>query len=119
VQKNIIQRRFPTVIIPIQNLIEGVVNIKQGSQVGVVGAEYLLNQGFKHFAFCGGKDRWSVVRQEHFKCRIKQAGFDVTTYPPEDNFLHLIIAGSIAFSPISDVITIQPQPNSQFPFRNS
>ena len=80
-QKNIVQRRFPAIIVPITTLIKGVVNIQQGTQVGIVGAEYLLNLGFKHFAFCGTKDRWSNIRQENFKQRIEQAGFDVRTYP--------------------------------------
>jgi len=80
-QKNIIQHRFPAVVIPVKNLIEGLVNIHQGPGVGTVGAEYLLGLGFRHFAFCGTNDVWSQVRGKYFKLRIEQAGFDVSIYP--------------------------------------
>lgn len=80
-QKNIIQRNFPTVTVPFQELIPGVVNVQQGTQVGVVGADHLLDRGFRHFAFCGAKNRWSLIRQENFIRRIKQAGFTVRQYP--------------------------------------
>ncbi len=79
--KNIRQRNFPTVTIPLQELIDGVINIRQGIEVGIVGAEHLLNRGFKNFAFCGGKNRWSRVRWKHFNRRIEQAGFTVRQYP--------------------------------------
>lgn len=79
-QPNIIQRQFPAVVIPVQQLIQGVVNIQQDPQVGILGAEYFLNQGLRHLAFCGTRDRWSDIRQQAFSQRIHQAGLDVTVF---------------------------------------
>ncbi len=80
-QESIVQRQFPAVVIPVQKLIEGVVNIQQDPQVGIAGAEYLLNQGLRHLAFCGTCDRWSEIRQQAFSQRLSQVGLDVTVYP--------------------------------------
>lgn len=80
---NLVKRRFPAVAVPLNELIDidGVVNIRQGTQVGIIGAEHLLVRGFKHFAFIGADDRWSKVRLAGFKQRIEQAGFSVSAFP--------------------------------------
>jgi LacI family transcriptional regulator len=79
--KTIISAGFPAVAIPISEPMEGFVNILQDEAVGIAGAEHLLNQGFKHFAFCGTQDYWSEVRRQGFVKKIKQAGYAVGVYP--------------------------------------
>ena len=50
--------------------------------VGQVGAEYLMEQGFSHFAFVGDiwDSNWSLKRQEGFVRRLKAAGFACEVY---------------------------------------
>jgi len=44
--------------------------------VGRLGAEHLLERGFKHFAFCEYVDEfWSAARREGFEKTLKQHGF--------------------------------------------
>jgi len=54
--------------------------------IGEMAAEYLINQGLKHFAFCGpeepGGDPWWLMRVEGFARRLSSAGFDYTLYKP-------------------------------------
>ena len=50
-------------------------------QVGKMGAEHLLERGFKNFGFCGFSDTpWSKTRAEGFAQRVKQAGFETCLY---------------------------------------
>ncbi|MBN1805499.1 MAG: DNA-binding transcriptional regulator [Sedimentisphaerales bacterium] len=77
----IISTGFPTVTIPIAEPIQGLVNASQDKAVGTVGAEHLLDRGFKHFAFCGAKDCWSRIRREGFVEKINEAGYKVRSYP--------------------------------------
>jgi LacI family transcriptional regulator len=79
--KTILTTGFPTIAIPISNPIDGLVNILQDEAVGTAGAEHLLDQGFKHFAFCGTADYWSRVRQQSFVKKISHAGYAVQVYP--------------------------------------
>lgn len=65
-----------------QSEIPGLINVVTDSEViGRMGAEHLLQCGFKHFAFCGYSDTplertvWSEVRDESFGARIREAGF--------------------------------------------
>lgn len=80
----IISAKFPAVIIPIVEPIEGLVNIGQDEAVGKAGARYFLERGFKHYAFCGARDYWSEVRCGGFLREIKKAGFSVDVYPAEN-----------------------------------
>jgi len=49
--------------------------------IGVMGAEHLINHGFRVFAYCGYDDLyWSVERSEAFVERIELEGFDVFLY---------------------------------------
>ena len=50
-------------------------------ELGTMAAEYLLNLGFRDFAYCGfeGID-WSVVRGKSFAERITKAGFPTYVY---------------------------------------
>jgi LacI family transcriptional regulator len=68
-----------------QSEIPGLVNVVTDSEaIGRMGAEHLLQCGFKHFAFCGYSDNplektvWSEVRGEFFSARIREAGFPKT-----------------------------------------
>lgn len=69
-----------------QSEIPGLVNVVTDSEaIGRMGAEHLLQCGFKHFAFCGYSDTplertvWSEVRSKFFAVRIREAGFSATT----------------------------------------
>jgi LacI family transcriptional regulator len=49
--------------------------------IGAMAAEYLLELGFKNFAFCGFDGFfWSLERQEGFTEKIKHAGYKVLVY---------------------------------------
>jgi len=70
-----------------QSEIPGLVNVVTDSQaIGRMGAEHLLQCGFKQFAFCGyaetARERtiWSQVRAESFDARIRKAGFAKPPY---------------------------------------
>jgi LacI family transcriptional regulator len=65
-----------------QSEIPDLVNVVTDSHaIGKMGAEHLLQCGFKHFAFCGYSDNllertvWSEVRGESFRAHIREAGF--------------------------------------------
>ena len=77
----IVSTGFPTVVIPIVEPIEGVVNILQDEAVGAAGAHHFLERGFVHFAYCGACDYWSDVRRNGFVGAIEKAGFSVHVYP--------------------------------------
>ena len=54
--------------------------------VGEIGAEYLLERGFKNFAFCGFPNVfWSQERSEAFVKRILRAGFEPHLYEPPES----------------------------------
>lgn len=54
--------------------------------VGEIGAEYLLEQGFKNYAFCGFPNvYWSRERSEAFVKRILRAGFEPHLYEPPES----------------------------------
>lgn len=75
---------FPSIILPIEELIPGHCCIVEEPQtVGRTGAEHFLERGFSRFAFCGYDHMfWSRVRQEGFVRRIRQAGYAVHLYDP-------------------------------------
>jgi len=65
--------------------------VTDSAAIGRVGAEHLLNCGFKHFAYCGyGRDlpvslapelyTWSGLRRKSFELRIRREGFGVDAY---------------------------------------
>ncbi len=56
--------------------------LDDSSQVGNMGAEYLLELGYKNFAYVGERlnRNWSVLRGENFKERITAAGFECRIY---------------------------------------
>ncbi len=67
--------------------IPGLVNVVTDSaHVGYLGAEHLIQCGFKHFAFAGFTSladetaSWSQLREEHFARHIERAGFTLSMY---------------------------------------
>ena len=51
--------------------------------VGEIGAEHLLNRGYKNFAFCGFNDmNWSVERGQGFCNKLQQHGYTANIYSP-------------------------------------
>ncbi|MBI9019620.1 MAG: DNA-binding transcriptional regulator [Phycisphaerae bacterium] len=49
--------------------------------IGKMGAEHLLERGFKNFAFCGYHDTyWSTNRQKYFTARLNEDGFEPFIY---------------------------------------
>ncbi|HYO09869.1 MAG TPA: DNA-binding transcriptional regulator, partial [Tepidisphaeraceae bacterium] len=49
--------------------------------VGRLGAEHLLERGFRHFAFCDYVDQfWSVDRRDGFAATLRAHGFDAEVY---------------------------------------
>ncbi|MFC1676705.1 DNA-binding transcriptional regulator [Planctomycetota bacterium] len=45
-----------------------------------MGAEHLLNRGFRHFAFCGSNAYWSKERAKHFSKTIAKEGFETNIF---------------------------------------
>lgn len=55
--------------------------VTDSSAIGQIGAEHLLQCGFKHFAYCGYTGApWSDLRLKFFGRRIRQAGFRLHVY---------------------------------------
>jgi len=75
---------LPAVVIGhINSEMPGMINVLADSEtIGRLGAEHLLQCGFKHFAFCGHarfsleRTEWSAIRQEAFSKHIRRAGFE-------------------------------------------
>ena len=64
--------------------VEGFVNVViDNDAVGTLGAEHLLQCGFRHFAYCGHEGiYWSVKRGEAFEARVARAGHSCHIYEP-------------------------------------
>ena len=81
------ERHIPLVDMNDSPAIQGVAKIRPANtSIGRIGAEHLLNGGFRSFAFCGyDNDDWSLDRCAGFTQAIKQAGFTCivhnTNYP--------------------------------------
>jgi LacI family transcriptional regulator len=102
--EEVLDLKIPAVVIghsktEVPNLVNVVTD---SSAIGQIGAEHLLQCGFKHFAYCGyrtapspasrrGSFTWSDLRQESFSQHIRKAGFEVHVYAdlvPADNVWH-------------------------------
>lgn len=70
---------LPAIVVPTREKIPGFPNILDDcSAEGKMAADYLLDRGFSRFAYCGFTNvHWSQGRQEGFRKRIKQAGFEL------------------------------------------
>ena len=83
--EEIIRRKIPGICAPVtKRTIEGFINIIiDNDAVGTLGAEHLLQCGFRHFAYCGLEDiYWSAKRGEAFQRRITEAGCACHIYRP-------------------------------------
>jgi LacI family transcriptional regulator len=61
--------------------LEGVVVSTDNVAVGRIAAEHLLQRGFKHYAFCGYKQReWSRQRRKAFHKCVCKVGFKVSEF---------------------------------------
>ncbi|MDO1448968.1 DNA-binding transcriptional regulator [Rhodocytophaga aerolata] len=55
-------------------------------ETGQMGADYFLKKGFNHFAFYGFQNIvWSRERAEGFEARVKEAGYRVHYFEPEES----------------------------------
>jgi len=83
--EEIIRRKIPGICAPVtKRTIEGFINIIiDNDAVGTLGAEHLLQCGFRHFAYCGLENiYWSAKRGEAFQKRVAEAGFACRIYQP-------------------------------------
>jgi len=49
-------------------------------QEGRLAAEYFLDRGFRHFAFCGHSEQYSMEREKGFERKLGEAGLSVHVY---------------------------------------
>ena len=81
----IIRYGIPGICAPVtRRTVEGFVSIViDNGAVGKLGAEHLLQCGFRHFAYCGFEGiYWSVKRGEAFQGCIAKAGYPCHVYQP-------------------------------------
>lgn len=81
--EDILRISIPGICAPVtRRTVDGMVNIvTDNDAVGRMGAEHLLDRGFRHFAFCGFEGiHWSWKRAEAFEARIAEAGFTANVY---------------------------------------
>lgn len=63
--------------------IEGHPNICDDTgATGRLAAEYLLERGFRQFAFCGFGDYWSEVRRQSFSDVVRNHNYEIHIYQP-------------------------------------
>jgi LacI family transcriptional regulator len=77
---------LPTIVSPYTEPFAGPPNIlTDDAAIGTMAATYLLDRGFRHFAYCGFGDTyyWSRRRGVSFGDTIRAAGFDVHCYEYE------------------------------------
>jgi LacI family transcriptional regulator len=77
---------LPTIVSPYTEPFPGLPNIlTDDAAIGTLAATYLLDRGFRHFAYCGFGDMyyWSRRRGRSFEETIRRAGFDVHCYEYE------------------------------------
>ncbi|MBE0536292.1 MAG: DNA-binding transcriptional regulator [Phycisphaerae bacterium] len=81
--EDILKMHIPGICAPVtQRTVDGMINVVIDNEaVGRMGAEHLLERGFRHFAYCGFEGiYWSEKRCQGFASRIRQAGFKVDVY---------------------------------------
>jgi len=74
---------LPTVVSPYTEPVPGLPNIlTDDAAIGRMAAAYLLERGFRHFAYCGFGDMyyWSRRRGRSFAETVRAAGFEVHCY---------------------------------------
>ncbi|MBM3792425.1 MAG: helix-turn-helix domain-containing protein [Acidobacteria bacterium] len=90
--EEIIQYGIPGICAPVtKQRIEGFINVAiDNDAVGRLGAEHLIQCGFRHFAYCGFRGiYWSLQRGEAFAESLRQAGRPCHVYqPPTSKKVH-------------------------------
>jgi LacI family transcriptional regulator len=78
----VLELDLPVIVLDVNEPIPALANIIGSNiEIGKMGAEYLLNRGFRHFAYCGFDDMlWSRQRGEGFCDGVKEAGFETSLY---------------------------------------
>ena len=78
----VLELNLPVIILDINEQIPALANIIGADiEIGKIGAEYMLNRGFRHFAYCGFDNMlWSRQRGEGFCDGVKKAGFETSLY---------------------------------------
>lgn len=88
--EDIVTSGLPVVIYHfLEEMIPGVINVVDNNrEIGKIAATYLLNRGFKSFAFCGHTDMlWSVARGKGFMAKIAEV--DLRCYVREMPYSNL------------------------------
>ena len=74
-----LEKQIPCISVLVRKEIDGVLNVvPDNMQVGLLGAKFFLERGFKHFLHCYEKEiPWAVERHSSFKVVIESAGYKV------------------------------------------
>ena len=77
-----LKKKIPCFSVLVREKVEGVPNIvPHDEEVGLLGANYFIERGFKHFSFCAEKGiKWVEQRYESFRKRIEDANFRVSKF---------------------------------------
>jgi len=81
----IIRYGIPGICAPVTKpRVEGFINVTiDNDAVGRLGAEHLVQCGFRHFGYCGFQGiYWSLKRGEAFERSVRQAGYSCHKYEP-------------------------------------
>ena len=81
--EKILEMGIPVVVSPYRELFPNVPNIiTDDNAIGKMGAEYLLDKGFRNFAYCGFGNQyyWSRQRGMSFTSVIEKAGYKAHSY---------------------------------------
>jgi len=82
--EKIVESGVPAVVSGIYEPRENVFRIKsKDTMFGQIAADYLVQRGFRSFAYCGFEGiRWSQRRARSYAGRLAEAGFDTAVYEP-------------------------------------
>jgi LacI family transcriptional regulator len=81
--KEIIRMGLPTIVYRVarNRLPRLPAIIADNQRVGEMAADHLLDRGFRHFAYCGPRDRpWGLERRKSFNAKIAEAGFELHVF---------------------------------------
>lgn len=101
---------LPAIVIYVTEPIKGLINVvTDGESIGRIGAEHLLERGFKNFAYCGYDDiHWSCSRGESFSKSLSEAGFSVNFYHQPK--LHSARVWELELNVLSEWLESLPKP---------
>lgn len=85
--KPLLDKKIPCISMLVREEINGIPNIvPNNSDVGLMGGNYFLDKGFKHFCFCVERGiEWAQQRYESFKNRIEERGHKVSKFEVHDD----------------------------------